>query len=316
MSAMEAVYIVFIGMSGIAMGSLAVLMIGHLMSEHWLAPIRSEVEAAALTLPLLVLFGIPLAFGLDQLFPWVDQRTDLPPLRASFLSPAFFLLRGAFYLLACAGLAFWLIRTRHVSRASGIGLALLTPVMSFAAYDWVLSREPHWWSSLFGFAFGLSQVLAALAIAILVALLKPEPHSPRRMKSLERALLTLVLLTFWTWFSQFLIVWLANLPEGAGWYMKRSDSSSLTLVATSYGLMLAAIVVLVPSGVSRIGMIIGSALALLHHATHVVWILQPSGHPSWLDLLLLLALAGLWIAAFFAVMQVRPTYAEEAAAEP
>src|SRR5688572_18868450 len=153
MSMMEVFYVVFVGLSGLAMGSLAVLMFGHLMNEHWLAPVRGEVEAAALTLPLLALLGIPLAFSLEQLFPWVISRADLPPLRAAFLSPAFYLARSVVYLAICAGLAFWLIRTRHVRRTSAIGLALLTPVMSFAAYDWVLSREPHWWSSLFGFAF-------------------------------------------------------------------------------------------------------------------------------------------------------------------
>jgi hypothetical protein len=316
MNTMEVFYIVFVGLSGLAMGSLAVLMIGHLMSEHWLAPVRGEVEAAALTLPLLLLLGIPPAFGLEQLFPWATWRGDLPPLRAAFLSPAFYMLRSAVYLAVCVGLAFWLIRTQNVRRTSAIGLALLTPVMSFAASDWVLSREPHWWSSLFGFAFGLSQVLAALAMAILLTLLKPEPASPTRMKSLERALLTLALLTIWTWFAQFLIVWLANLPQGAEWYMRRSDPSDLVLLAVSYGLMLIAIVVLVPSGVSRIGMIVGSALALLHHGTHVIWILQPRGDPSWFDLGLLVGLAGLWFVALTIVMQLRPTYAEEAAAEP
>jgi len=316
MSAMEVFYIVFVGLTGLAMGSLMVLMLGHLMSEHWLAPVRSEIEAAALTLPLLLLLAIPLAFGLEQVFPWAQERGDLPPLRAAFLSPAFYLVRSAIYLGLCTALAFWLIRTPHVRRASAIGLACLVPVMSLSAYDWVLSREPHWWSSLFGFAFGLSEALAALAIAILVTLLKTEPASPMRMKSLERALLTLALLSIWTWFAQFLIVWLANLPQGAEWYARRSDPQSLTLVAVSYGLMLAAVVVLVPSGVSRIAMIVGSALAVLHHATHFVWILQPQGNPSWTDLAVVAGLVGLWGAVFAFVMQRRPTYAEEAAAEP
>jgi len=316
MSVVEAFYIVFIGMSGIAMGSLAVLMLGHLMSEHWLAPVRAEVEAAALTMPMLALFGLPLAFSLGEIFPWIAERSSLPPLRASFLSPGFFLVRSVVYLSVCAALAFWLIRTRNVRRASAVGLAFLTPIMSFAAYDWVLSREPHWWSSLFGFAFGLSQVLAALAIAILVTLLRPEPASPVRMKSLERALLTLALLTVWTWFAQFLIVWLANLPDGAAWYMRMSDPESLGLLKAAYLLMLAAIVVLVPSGVSRIGMIAGSALALLYHAAHTLWILRPESDISWSHLGVMLGAAAVWIAVFSTLIRIRPTYAEEAAAAP
>ncbi|WP_262270183.1 hypothetical protein [Microvirga yunnanensis] len=316
MSPTDAVYVAFIGLSGLAMGSLAVLMIGHVMSEHWLAPVRAEVEAASLTMPLLLLLGLPLAFGLGEIFPWVGGRAGLPPLRASFLSPGFFLLRSAVYLSVCAALAVWLIRTPHVRRASAVGLALLTPMMSFAAYDWVLSREPHWWSSLFGFAFGLSQALAALALAILVTLLRPEPASPARMRSLERALLTMALLTLWTWFAHFIIVWLANLPDGAAWYMRRADAGSLALLKGAYLLMLAAVLVLVPSGVSRAGMIAGSALALLYHGTHTLWILQPEKDPSWADLAIILGAAAVWFAVFWGVMRLRPTYAEEAAADP
>jgi hypothetical protein len=316
MSAMEALYVVFVALSGIAMGSLAVLVVGHLMNEHWLAPVRAEAEAAALTLPGLLLLGLVLAFGLGELFPWAGQPLDLPSARAAYLSPGFFMLRSAAYLLICIGLAYWLTHTRHLRRASAIGLALLTPIITFSAHDWVLSREPHWWSSLFGFAFGLGQVLAALASAILITLLKTEPTSPKRMASLERALLTLLLLTAWTWFAQFLIVWLANLPHEVAWYLERSDDGNLILLGTSYGLMLAAIVILVPSGVSRMAMLIGSALALLHHITHTIWVLQPRGGLSWLALGLMLVVAALWIGVYAAVMRARPTYIEEAAEEP
>lgn len=316
MTAMEALYIVFVALAGIAMGSLVVLMVGHLMNEHWLAPVRAEAEAAALTLPFFLLLGLVLAFGLGELFPWAGHPLDLPLARAGFLSPGFFMIRSAAYLLICTGLAYWLTHTRHLRRASAIGLALLTPVMTLSAYDWVLSREPQWWSSLFGLAFGLGQVLAALASAILITLLKKEPASPQRMASLERALLTLLLLTAWTWFAQFLIVWLANLPHEVAWYLKRSDDGNLTLLGTSYALMLAAIVILVPSGVSRMAMLIGSGLALLHHTTHMLWVLQPRGGLSWLALGLLLAVAALWIGIYVAVMWARPTYNEEAVEEP
>jgi hypothetical protein len=316
MSPMEAIYIVFVVLSGITMGSLVVLMVGHLMNEHWLAPVRAEAEAAALTLPGLLLLGLVLAFGLGELFPWAGHRLDVPSARATYLRPGFFLIRSAVYLLICTGLAYWLTQTRNSRRASAIGLALLTPVMILAAYDWVLSREPQWWSSLFGLAFGLGQALAALASAILITLLKKEPASPQRMASLERALLTLLLLTAWTWFAQFLIVWLANLPHEVAWYLNRSDDGDLILLGTSYALMLAAIVILVPSGVSRTAMLIGSALALLHHGTHMLWVLQPRGGLSWLALGLFLAVAALWIGVYVTIMRARPTYVEEAVEEP
>jgi uncharacterized membrane protein YjjB (DUF3815 family) len=308
---MEFSYGVFIAVAGLSMGSLGLLMIGHIMGEHWLAPVRSEAEAAGLTAPLLLLLGIPLASNLGQLFPWAGDEVALPGPRAVFLSSGFFILRSLFYLLVCSGLAIWLIRTGHLRRTSAFGLALLAPIMTFAAYDWVLSRDPQWWSSLFGFAFALSQLLAALAGGILITLLKPEHASPSRMVSLERALLTLCLLSVWTWFAQFLIVWLANLPHEADWYLQRSDQVSLMLIGASFVTMLAAILILIPSGVSRRGMIAGSFLVLLQHAIHLLWILQPDRNLYWLDVALAFGFAGFWGVAFTTLMQSRPSYAEE-----
>jgi hypothetical protein len=316
MTTVQTLYPVFVTLAGLAMGSLGLLMIGHIMSEHWLAPVRTEAEAAALTMPLLLVLGIPVAFGLDHLFPWVNHGADLPAARAMFLSPGFFILRSICYLLVTSGIALWLIRTRNVRRTSAIGLALLTPIMTFAAYDWVLSREPEWWSSLFGFAFAISQLLAALAGTILITLLSPEHASAKRMVSLERALLTLALLVLWTWFAQFLIVWLANLPNEAAWYMRRADEWSLALLGLASVAMFAAIVVLVPSGVSRIGMIVGSALVLLQHGAHMLWILRPEGRPSWLGLGLAIVATGLWSAILAALIRARPTYVEDATADP
>ncbi|MFC4174483.1 hypothetical protein ACFOYU_20925 [Microvirga sp. GCM10011540] len=313
---LEATYVVFIVVAGLAMGSLALLMIGHLMNEGWLAPVRSEAEAAALTMPLLLLMGIPLALGLEQLFPWADNRIDLPSGRAVFLSPAFFLVRSVVYILIASVIAFWLVGTGNPRRVSGIGLFLLTPVITFAAFDWAFSRDPTWWSSLFGFAFALSQVLAALALTILITLLRPEHAAPERMKSLERALLTLSLLAIWTWFGHFLIVWLANLPDEAAWYLRRADPGNLVLIGIAFAAMILAVLILIPTGVSRRVMIVGSVLVLVQHGVHMVWLLQPVRRLSWLDLGLALAAAAIWIVAFAILIRSRPTYAEEMAEEP
>ncbi|KAB0267429.1 hypothetical protein [Microvirga brassicacearum] len=301
-STLDATYVVFISLAGLAMGSIALLMIGHLMQEQWLAPVRAEAEAAGLTAPLLLFIGIPLAFGLDQLFPWA-RGADLPPERASFLSPSFFIVRTIIYLGVCSGIAFWLIRTRNLRHTSAIGLVLLAPIMTFAAYDWVLSREPQWWFSLFGFAFAVSQLLAALAGAMLITLLKGERGSPQGMASLERALLTLALLALWTWFAQFLIVWMANLPSEAAWYLARASKAGLGLAGGALATMILAIVILVPSGFSRFGMIIGSALVLLQHGLHMIWILQPPAVSF--GLVPAAGTAMLWTGAFMVLLRSR-----------
>ena len=313
---LEATSIVFVALAGFSMGSLILLMIGHLMNEDWLAPVRSEAEAAALAMPLLFIVGIPLSVGLDELFPWARGEVALPSGRAAFLGPAFYLARSAVYVLTASAIAYRLVASADPRRVSGIGLALMAPVMTFAGYDWVLSRDPQWWSSLFGFAFALSQVLAALAAAILITLLGPEHAAERRMVSLERALLTLLLLAIWTWFGQFLTVWLSNLPGEAAWYLERSDPVSLTLLGLALTTALVAVIVLVPSGVSRGAMIAGSVLVLLQHGAHMLFIFRPEGWPSWVDLGLAVAAAMLWLAAFARLMRTRPSYADETTEDP
>jgi hypothetical protein len=314
-AAAEAWFFVFITATGFATGSLALLTIGHLMSEEWLAPIRAEAEAAALTMPLLLVCAVPLAFALSVLYPWADGAgAALPPIRAAYLTPTFFLLRGLFYLLVWILLALWVTRTRRLRRTSAIGLALLAPTVTFAAGDWVLSREPLWWSSLFGFSFTLSQMLAALAAAILISLLRPEHPTPARMQGLERALLTLALLAFWSWFVQFVIVWLGNLPNEASWYLARTGAWLWVLAGVALPSLVAAVVILVPPGFGRRTMIAGSALLLLHHGAHMVWLLGPAARRlplAWTDGLVAVGLALLWTGWFVIALRGRPTFAAE-----
>ncbi|HEX2554985.1 MAG TPA: hypothetical protein VHL98_14895 [Microvirga sp.] len=317
---LEAWYFVFVLASGLAAGSLGLLMIGHLMSEEWLKPVRSEAEAAALTLPLVATIALPLAFALGELYPWAGSAAPpLPPGRAAFLSAPFFLARGALYLAAWTALALWITRTRHPRRTSAIGLAILAPTVTFAANDWVLSREPLWWSGLYGFSFALSQLLAALAGAILISLLRPEHPSAVRMQSLERALLSLALLALWAWFAPFLIVWLGNLPHEAAWYVARMGPWLWPFLWVALPALAVAVAILVPPGFGRRTMIAGSALILLHHGAHMLWLLGPAarqGPVGGLGALVGVALAGLWAAWFVVVLRGRPTFEEERGRPP
>jgi hypothetical protein len=306
---------VFVLLAGLVVGSLGLLMIGHLMSEEWLAPVRSEAEAAALTAPILFILAVPLLPALGELYPWAaGAPLALLQPRAAFLTTPFFLARGALYLAVWSALALWIARAAEPRRASALGLALLAPTAAFAGNDWVLSRDPSWWSSLFGFGFSVSQLLAALAGGILISLLRPEHPSSERMRSLERALLTLALLTLWIWLVQFIIVWLANLPNEAAWYLTRSADPSLLLVGIALPALLAAVLILAPPGFGRRTMIAGSALLLLQHVAHLLWLLDTA-----MDLPGVLVASGLflfWAGLFAGILQRRPTFEAERGEAP
>jgi hypothetical protein len=299
----EAWLLAVVALSGLSAGALGLLMIGHLMSEDWLAPVRREAEALGLAIAVVAVLALPLAVSLDRLYPWADGDAALPSGRAAYLDPGFFLLRSAFYFATWIVLSFWIVRTRRKRRASAVGLALLGPTIVFAANDWVLSRDPQWWSSLFGFAYGVSQLLAALAFVLLLVLSRRAPDT-RRLTSLERALLTLALLALWTWFSQFLIVWLADLPQEAQWYLVRLGSWGWLLGIVALPALFVAIAILVPTGVGRWTMLLGACLVLLHHAGHMVWLVRPGAAADrpWQAVLVVIGLAFVWGAAVAAVL--------------
>jgi hypothetical protein len=126
-------------------------------------------------------------------------------------------------------------------------------------------------------------------------------------------LLTLALLTLWIWFVQFVIVWLGNLPHEARWYLLRADSLWL-LVGIALPALLAAVFILAPPGFGRRTMIAGSALLLLQHVAHVLWLLNiPLTLPG---ILVAGGLLTVWAALFAALLQRRPTFAAERGEAP
>jgi hypothetical protein len=281
--------------AGLVIGALAVLMIGHLLNEAWLQPVRPELEAAARTAPLLALLALPVLLGLEGLYPWAmpsGERMEGPP--GVWFSADAFRIRSALTLAILVGLG-WLVARpgTHVGR-SALGLAILLPTGSIAAQDWALSRDIEWFGSLQGTAMFIEQLAAALAGAVLLSQLRQGHPEQHRVAALERALLTLALLTLWLWFVQFVVVWMADLPAEAAWYLRRDDGWAWLKGGIILPALVAAIVLAIPprSGPVRLGTVCG--LLLVQHIGHLWWLVRPDspvGAPAlWLDLVLAPAL--------------------------
>ncbi|MCL4767766.1 MAG: hypothetical protein KJZ80_16180 [Hyphomicrobiaceae bacterium] len=302
---LEAWLAAFLVLAGLASASLGLLMIGHLLGEAWLRPVRGPLEAAASTVPLLAVLVIPLAIGLEQIYPWAEGPVaGVPPDRQLYFSTPLVLARGGIILVVWIGIGFLISRRGEHAWASAIGLALLAPTAAVAALDWVSSREPAWWSSVFAFAYAVTQLAGGLALALLVAIAQPGHLDPRRFPSLQRAALTLALLTLWVWFAQFLIIWMANLPDEITWYLARADGWLWLEIGLALPVLLAAIGVLLPPLAGSGRLAVASALLLVQYLGHMLWLVRPASPsgaaltwadpPVWLGLGLLW---GLWYAA-------------------
>jgi hypothetical protein len=171
----------------------------------------------------------------------------------------------------------------------------------------VMSRTPEWWSSLFGLVFAISQLLPALAGAVLLTLLKASPLERKHLRSLERALITLALLILWLWFVQFLIIWMTNLPGEIGWYIARYEAWGWWMPGLVLAAMIAGTLALLPPIVGGLLLRAGTALLLIQHGAHMLWLVNPvRGNITWLAMAAIGALAILWLSWLASALRDRP----------
>jgi hypothetical protein len=311
------------------LGCLAMVMLHHLVGGRWGVAIRRFLETGAMTLPLMVVLFVPLLFGLNKLYIWTDTETvaqnPLLQHKSIYLNLPFFLIRTALYFIVWIGLAFFLNRwslaqdrtaelalTARLRRLSGVGMILYVLTATFAAYDWLMSLEPTWYSSIYGVLFIVGQVLATLAFAIIImrGLSNRPPLAERVGRSdfndLGNFMLGFVMIWAYISFSQFLIIWSANIPEEAVWYYNRSQGGwqwvGMLLIYCHF--VLPFLLLLSRRAKRQAGLL--SLLAVLIIGMRLVdlfWLIAPAFHPAglhlhWLDIGMPIALGGIWLAAF------------------
>ncbi|MBA3943321.1 MAG: hypothetical protein H0X37_02015 [Herpetosiphonaceae bacterium] len=327
---------------GIALGSLGLLMIYHLVGGTWGFILRRILEAATLTLPLLALVWLPLALGYQHIYPWATAGALAgaeAAHRRTYLSFPFWFGRAVAYWLIWSVIAYVLNRlsrlqdqaatpvpTARLVRLSPPGLILLVLTVSFAWIDWVMSLEPDWYSTIFGFIALVGHGMAALCFALIVVLLliDREPFAtllgdkPSRLNDLGNLLLTFVMLWAYTSFSQFLIIWYGNLQRETVWYRHRMAGAweyvALALIVLHF--FVPFLLLLSRSIKRRPQILLGLAAGLLlMHLIDIWWQVLPAFHPTglslhWQDIVAPIALGGLWLAASLWLIQRRPLLAQ------
>jgi len=332
---------------GIALGSMAILMVVHLTGGPWGLAIRRILESATRTLPLLALLFLPILAGLDALYPWTQagEVSGDPVLehKSVYLNVPAFLVRAAVYFAIWLVLAHFLNRwsrredqsgdprlAGRLRQLSGPGLVLYGLSMTFATVDWVMSLEPHWFSTIFAVVFGIGQVLAAISFAVaalwLLALRPPlgSPVSPTICRDLGNLLLTVVMFWAYTAFAQFLLIWAVNLPEEIAWYKPRFAGGWLWVAVFLILCQFALPFVFLLFRRTKNDLLHLSRLAAFLLATcfvNLFWQIAPAGPPDgaladWLDLgygldvlaalAAMLGVGGVWVAMFLRQLERMP----------
>lgn len=267
-------------LAGILLGGLANVWLHQLTGGAWGEAIRAPLLRAARWLPPVCLLFLPLLAGLQQLYPWTGPHGGGRPEQAFrdwWLSPGFFTVRSLAYLLLWSALA-W-IETR-ATRRSALRAAFCLLAWGFssglAAVDWIMSLQPHWYSSVFGWLLGAGQMLGGMALALLLV----DREALRdRLPDFGNLLLMYVMLWGYLSYTQFLIIWAADLPHEIAWYLRRSEPHWLALAWILVVFHLAApLCILLARRAKRAPRLLGALAGglLLAHLADCWWLVLPS----------------------------------------
>jgi hypothetical protein len=322
---------------GISVGSLAWLMLQYLTGGAWGMVIRRPCEAAARTLPLVALMFVPILIGIPNLYGWshasIVAADEILQHKQAYLNVPFFIARAAMYLGGWWLIGWYLNRwsaiedrdanpaaQRKMAAVSGPGLLFWGFALTFMAVDWVLSLDPHWFSTIFGMLFMAGQGLSSLAflIIVLVLLSYRRPMSlvltARHLHDLGKLLLALVMVWAYFSFSQFLIIWAGNLPDEIPWYLERLRGGwefvGLLLIVGHFALPFA---LLLSRDLKRnFKLLAGIAVfILLMRFIDLYWLVAPDFRKgafgvSWMDFTAPVALGGIWLAYFLIQLEKQP----------
>ncbi len=315
----------------IAGGCFGILMLHHLVGGKWGFVIRRTLEAGSRTFPLLALLFIPLVVGHSDpnLYPVVNGSS----FEAFYLRPPFYFARAIVYFAAWIIIAYFLNKLsseqdkgsdrnllRSLGNLSAIGLLIYCGTISWASFDWVMSLEPKFSSTIFGMIFIIMSALAAMSFTIVVTLLlaRHKPLSgvitPQNFNDLGNLLLTFVMLWAYMSFAQFLIIWAGNLQDENFWYTVRATGGwmwiALFIVLFHFAVPF---VLLLNRPVKRHMRALAAVGACLVVMTWIdlYWFIMPAFYPlgphiNWMDIVAPFGIGGLWLALFVRQLKTKP----------
>jgi hypothetical protein len=335
--ALFAYLVAFVYWLGIALGALILLGALHAANARWPVVLRRFLETVPQVVPVFVLLFVPIALGMRHLYPWFDPHALEGELahavhhKTPYLNATGFVGRAAvyfvFWIAVASLLRAWSVRqdsaggvtlTRWQRRLGAGSLPFLALTMTFASFDWMMSLDPRFYSTIFGVYWFAGSFVSAFAVVIIAAAAtRADPTAfghwlnAEHFHALGKFLLAFV--AFWAYvaFSQFMLIWIANVPEEVPWYILRINGGWRWV-----GAFLALFHFLVPfflllnraitRNPRRLAWVAGWILVV--HWIDLYWLVMPHLHPdgprpSLLDLTACLGVGG--VAVAWTVLRMR-----------
>jgi hypothetical protein len=328
-------------------------MLQYVTGGEWGIVIRRPLGAAARTLPLFLLFAIPLALGLEHIYTWANHdlvaHDPLLQQKARYwLNDTGWIVRSILYTgllslwawrLRRLSLKFYEDRSPYVELArrkwAASGLLVFVMVLTFSGIDWVMSLEPKWYSSMFGLAFLVGAGLSAFAfVTFFLTLLSTNEAMedilrPNHFRDLGNLMLAFTMLWAYMNFSQFLLIWYGNIKEETPYYTIRMHNGwgVLAAVLILFHFFLPFFMLLMRAIKDRPGTIaIVTVIILVMRFVDIYWLTGPAWYPghfyfSWMSAAAFLGIGGLWLWAFITqlkgqtIIPIHETWVDEAIRE-
>jgi len=331
----------FVYWAGIALAAMVFLMANEAANSKWYIVVRRLLEALPTAITVLAVLFLPIALGAGLIFPWVDPHAaghaPLQPWahgegklaihlwehRRPWMNLPFFLFRAGLYFAIWLAVAALMRRWSLAQDGSGDpglklkmrrlgagGLPFVALAITFAAFDWQMSLSAFLFSTIFGVYWFAGSLVAAIAALILAAAAaaKEEPLksaiNANHIHSLGKYLFAFT--AFWAYiaFSQYLLIWIANLPEEVPWYLVRTDSGwkGVGIFLALFQFVLPFLILMPRERKRRWGpLVFMSVWILAVHYVDIYWVvmpgLSPAGpRPSWMDLAAFLGVGGISVA--------------------
>jgi len=317
---------------GAGAGCLGLLMVQYLTGGAWGMMIRRPLEAGAKTLYVTWLGFLPLLLGAHQLYWWTTaagQADKRIMAKSLYLNVPFLWVRWGIYSVVFVGLTYLLTKwsaledetksveySKKMEAISGPGVVLYFILMTFLGVDYLMTLEPHWFSTIFGFMTAVGQGLTALCLSvaglILLSRFAPMHHAvtSKHLHDLGKLMLAFTMLWAYLHFGQILITWSGNLPDEVIWYIKRWNGgwgyvATFLLVFgffVPFGLLLSQPNKKDPNKLIKIAMYI-----IVIRMVDIIWLTEPNFTDvknvqfnfSWMDIAAPVGFMGLWLAIFF-----------------
>lgn len=324
----------FMTVLSVSLGALAFVLIQHVVRAGWSATLRRIAENAAKSVWVLALLFIPIAVFAHDIFPWTHEEhmDDILRKKAPYLNTTFFYVRAAVYFVIWIVLAHVLHknsvamdtagfeekerRTRFLWKLSAAGIFLYALSQTFASFDWLMSLQPHWYSTMFGVYYfagsmlGLYSFVALVVMGLQRAGLAKAAVTTEHYHDLGKFIFGHTI--FWAYiaFSQFMLIWYANIPEEVEFFYHRTHPEHGWAVI-SYALPILNFFVpfffLLSRHMkrSRVALAVGAIYTLFVHVVDVYWLVLPTAKGAhfpdprmWIDIAALVGVSGIFLAVY------------------